>query len=276
MLLTLFLLAFILTIAIISCILTTIFKHHVKVLIMKKFQEFDLFISCAFNLSFDNFKFNLQIKKTFLSFLAVLFTGYFIFGFCVVIFTPSFLKFLLTYIALTHFCHVHDILLIVFVVSVERRLKILTSLKMRNQSDSSRTVRLVQISLIMIYDLIELINEHFRPYFIQSMFLLYLALAINFFWLGYYFLGFHHPSWIESSSFLLPNIVIIFYLASYDRKIKKTLAQILKYVIALRSSNQEEFLLFLLKKKFQFGAFHLVNIGYSTLAKANVKMSVNS
>jgi hypothetical protein len=79
------------------CVLTTIFKHHDKVLITKKLQEFDLFVSRAFNLPFDTDDLSSKIKDIFLNFLIFLFAGYVIFGVSVLMVTPKFLKFLLFY-----------------------------------------------------------------------------------------------------------------------------------------------------------------------------------
>ena len=251
----------------------TIFNHHAKALTLEKLHEFDDFIHLALRLTIDRKNLNNRVKRIFRRFMLLFFASFFILNVFVYEEAPSGLKFIFSYTIVCHFSFAHDVLLVIFVMNVDERSKLLTQFKPSLMIVNDRTAKDIQKALMMIHDIIQSINDYFEPCFVQTMVLLYLIVINSLFWIGIYFLGFEFTSWVEPASYLAPNFTIVLYLANCDKNIKKSVSIITSTIVNLQTSMEENVFLFLLKRKFSFGSFKLVNIEYSTFAKVKLESS---
>jgi hypothetical protein len=165
------------------------------------------------------------------------------------------------YIILCHFTDLQHILIIIVLMIIEDKTKLLA----KSQKYNGSITKLHQL-LIEIHDLVESINEYFKPCLVQTVAFLYCGTIINFYWLGLFLIGSDKATLLESVFYIIQNVVTIFCLGFYDSKIKRNLSEAVFKVIATQTGS-EDILTFVVKKPVQIGAFRLVYFDFRTIAK---------
>lgn len=234
---------------------------------MEKLIQHDLFMFDNFGISMNLREFHSKIVKYFSCFVVTLFLSY------VLIIKESWIQVnillsVVIYFALCHLVAIKLILLLIFVVAIEQRLKLMRKLE-RTLNQQNFDANQLKTALMQILELIELTNDYFKPCFVQLMTTIYFCLVTNFYWISLGIVSFLSPPVLIESliCFIAPNIIILLILADRDRKLKRTLVEIIATFATSKCQLKEDLLLFLLRKQFSFSAFKLVNIGYATFGK---------
>lgn len=248
---------------VISCIISTVVGHNIRILIAEKNYEHDKFMFENFKILFDNQKANFKLGKKFIVFLVIIYISYFWMLIGSTVISPNSLNFMIRYTVICHFTHVHNFEMYCFMVCIEKRLKIILQLEYVSENDKYLVYKLKK-ALIQIYDLIQLINSYFKPCFIQTVFLLNFCLMINLYWIFLALLGIPYSGLIENIMYTIPNLLIMLCFGHRDRKMSRNIAEIIAISTRLKLANKEDILSFLLKKEFHFSAFKLVNFEFST------------
>lgn len=209
------------------------------------------------------------MTKTLIYFLILFYVSSVLLNLEIINNNPGALINMLSYTILHHFTYVQNILLIIFIESIGYRVKSLTELDKIAVTDEKLFVEQIGTALEKIHDIIQLVNDFFKPSFAQSMTFLYLSVVSNIYWIFRYFLGFHSAGCFEFIINLFPSLSIILYLADCDKMIKKNILKIISTVTKLQSPRAEEILIFTMNKTFHFGVFNRSIVGYSTLAKVS-------
>lgn len=247
-------------------------KHKTKVSITKKFRQFDKFILENFELSFSNREHQSNVQKYFLCFFAIISFVYFSLIIKTVMNSKINLFFIVTYTLICHSAYLNNFLMFLFMFAVEQRLRLLRNVEkyLQNQKeDEISSTHQLKTALMMIHELIELSNDYFKPCFIQTMFLLHFCLVTNLYWISVYIFWASYSGIFDSLLYLVPSLIIILCYADSDRKIERSLKEIVAIVAQSKLSQQEEILSFTLNRQFCFSAFKLVSIGYSTFANVS-------
>ena len=226
----------------------------------------------CFDIFFDYKKLDKKIRNIFFSFLIVFFSAFLLLNFSVFKSTPEAFVFMVVYTTVHQQLFLNYVLLVINVVAVSERLQVLSNFDYKFSSNGDEFSHQILNSLMQFHKIIHIFNNYFKPCFVQTIFMLYFTLIINLFWLGLIVLGFGYTGLTEPVLMVLPNLSISLYLADCDRKIKRNISKIVSKNIKIKSAVQEDILIFILGKKFYFGAFDFVNIGYSTLTNVSPKI----
>lgn len=231
------------------------------------FREFDEFSERALKLPINSSELRFKIRKFFVIFLVMIFLAYIPITVKVLNRKPDTANYILGYVTVCQIVQANNLRLIVFMILIKERVKVVAKFKYNSSDDEA--AKLVWSAMLNIHDIIKSVNQYFQPFLVQNLLLMYYSIVINIFWFSLRFFGYAFAGWIEAVAFIFPCFSIVLYLASCDREIRKDMCNIKSLVIELRSRHEEDFLIFMLDKRFHIGAFRFVNMSHSTLGKVS-------
>lgn len=250
------------------CIAATIFNYDIKIQIIEKLYNHDTFMKEKFQATFNMKSSNSRTEKKFISFVIsnIFLSFLMVYGNFLNFPVISNLNHIIRFAIVCHFVHVHCFLFFIFVTAVEQRLELIRRIKPGKFGKNCDSTSL-KTAFLQILDLVQQINEYFKPCLAFVMFQLSYSVVSIIYWIGITFLDSVHAYVLDCVAFVIPNLLILLMFARSDRKIRRNVSCIISNIIRSKHPQKEDILIFLLRKKFNFGAFGFVNIGFEAIGE---------